>query len=67
MRNSKRATWKRQDTKSATVGKAGAAAPKRGGSLDRKDESQMRVTLEPLLDFLDENFHLLSDNLYEVG
>jgi hypothetical protein len=30
------------------------------------DEGQMRITMEPLLDFMDESFQLLSDNLYEV-
>lgn len=88
MRDSRRATWKRHESKPsctywnstafqaclvvaltmdvAVERMAGKAHRSREEAKALLDEGQMRITMEPLLDFMDESFQLLSDNLYEV-
>eukprot|EP00045_Choanoeca_perplexa_P016464 m.223445 g.223445 ORF g.223445 m.223445 type:complete len:1257 (-) comp17269_c0_seq1:2684-6454(-) len=67
MRDSRRATWKRHESKPSSLVERVASKAQRSREEAKAllDEGQIRITMEPLLDFMDESFQLLSDNLYE--
>ncbi|EDQ84249.1 uncharacterized protein MONBRDRAFT_34784 [Monosiga brevicollis MX1] len=70
MRESRRATWRRHETTRGPLAMPSKPPTAKGGRSRSEtevllDEHKLRISMEPLLDYLDESFQIMSDNLYE--